>query len=212
MFNDLDYVILQQCIFNKFFVYGRGAIGDNESAPSKSLNGWDIYLNGKNDMPALDEDEPYDVVFKGSIYHDDLMGGMPPTSAYIDYIFVGTPSTYVLLVGVVAYDLYEEMARKNRREETEGDEPEEEPHPNREFTYDVAALVNKRDVPAENKSDTQAILRELLLGHLTVFLGVKYMDSRLEYVEFLDEEDTLKTLFQEYQSLVKAGKIEEPKK
>lgn len=94
----MNYIALNQSLFNKTLVIGEGVKGLDLEEPIITKEGIHVYLNGQQVIPSRGKLE--NGVHIGRIYHPYAMVGMPSMGATIDYEMWWTKDVqeYIILV------------------------------------------------------------------------------------------------------------------
>ena len=95
---EMNYIALNQSVFNKYLTIGEGIKGIDLEEPIITKEGIQVYMNGQQVMPSHSKLE--EGVHIGSIYHPYAMVGMPSMGANIDYEMWWTKNVqeYIILV------------------------------------------------------------------------------------------------------------------
>ena len=154
----MNYLALNQNIFNKPLVIGKGPQEGNSESPINTLNGLQVYLNGTHAMPDHEELDKFFTI--GSMVHPHAMLGMPGTSGDLSYEFWVTEKEYIIVV------------RLKLDEFTNGaSDP----------AADILALVKRDEIPEnieQNKESYATICQDMMLCHL---------ESLFEFYETIDD-------------------------
>ena len=167
--NHMNYLALNQNIFNKPLVIGKGPQEGNSESPINTFNGLQVYLNGTHAMPEHEELDTFFTI--GSMVHPYAMHGMPGTSGDLSYEFWVIEKEYIIVV------------RLKLDEFTNGaSEP----------AADILAMVKRDQIPEDIKQNEEGypiISQDMMLCHL---------ESLFEFYETIDdlnewtfEDDTL---------------------
>lgn len=147
----LNVLALNQTLFKKSAITGKGFKGGNKNMASTTPRGYHLWINGVHSLPETSEITEYHEL--GSIQYSHLITGMGNGRGEIKYWLGVTESEYVLLSGVILDDTLEETD---------------------EYAMDIASFVFKDRVPiplSQHNENLTEIAGELLIGHFTVFLG-----------------------------------------
>jgi hypothetical protein len=157
----INYLTLHQNVFHKSIVLGKGVSESKNDIPTRSKNGWYLFINGISKVPSLSKtEESYKL---GTIYYPDLMIGMPSCGGSLEYYYVVTEHDVAIII------------RLRLDEEVIGES---------EFAEDVAALAFRDRIPAE--ADHMDVISELLTEHLVHFLKDK--SSIASEIKVIEEE------------------------
>ncbi len=77
MNNALEHLALNQTLFNKNLIVGKGFNEGKQSFPDKSFDfGWWVFVNGRTEIPDVTGSikEIWEI---GNMYYPDLLIGMP---------------------------------------------------------------------------------------------------------------------------------------
>ncbi len=147
--NLTNYIALNQTLFRKSLVIGKGFQEGTWTSASENPRGYYLWVNGLHDMPKADE--ILNMVEIGTIEYDHLVNGMGDCSGSIKYWLGKSKSEFLLIAGV---KLNESHSNKS------------------DYTKDIATLVFKDRVPYELRDDDAEISGDLLLAHFTQFIGL----------------------------------------
>ena len=165
----MNYLALNQNIFNKPLVIGKGPQEGNSESPINTLNGLQVYLNGTHAMPDHEELDKFFTI--GSMVHPHAMLGMPGTSGDLSYEFWVTEKEYIIVV------------RLKLDEFTNGaSEP----------AADILALVKRDEIPEnieQNEESYPIISQDMMLCHLEFLF--EFYENLEELDEWSFEDDTL---------------------
>jgi hypothetical protein len=182
MNNQMNAIALNQTVFKNFFVFGGGVSGSNQDYATESLNGWYVFVNGKTSIPECD---PIEEIYElGEMYYPDMMPGMPSAGGHIVYKYAVTEHEFLIIIGVKLDDF------------AFGES---------DYAEDIAVLMFK-DRLVKNAT-AREVVKELMMAHLTVFLGEENPQEIVDRLEFDDDPRyPLKEIIEEY-----VLKIEEQK-
>lgn len=166
MDSHINYLTLHQNVFHKSIVLGKGVSESKTDIPTRSRNGWYLFVNGISKVPRLSKtEESYKL---GTIYYPDLMIGMPSCCGSLEYYYCVTEYDVAIII------------RLRLDEEVIGES---------EFAEDVAALAFRDRIPSE--ADHMDVISELLTEHLIHFLkdkssvpcGIKVIEEEAEILK-----------------------------
>ena len=181
----MNYLALNQNIFNKAMVIGSGPQEGTSETPISTFEGLNVYLNGTHIMPEHEELDTCLAI--GSMIHPDAMLGMPGSSGELSYEFWVTEKEYIIVV------------RLKLDEFTNG---ESEP------AADILALIKREELPSDivdAEENYSIISREMIGCHFdTLFEFYKSMED-LEGWTF--EDDTLNSFVKHHFDLKSAVKF-----
>ncbi len=178
----MNAIALNQTVFKKFLVFGEGFNGSNQDYATESLNGWYVFVNGKTSIPECD---PIDEIYEfGKMYYPDMMPGMPSAGGHILYKYAVTKYEFLIIIGVKL----DEFAFGES-----------------DYAEDIAVLMFKDRLVKD--ANAREVVKELMMAHLTIFLGEENPQEIVDTLEFDDDYDnSLKEIIEEY-----VLKIEEQK-
>tara|TARA_B100000497_G_C7569827_1_gene343386 strand:+ start:88 stop:750 length:663 start_codon:yes stop_codon:yes gene_type:complete len=192
MNNEFGLLALNQTLFNKAFIIGKGFEEGKQSYADETINdGWYVFVNGKTIIPEEHGDikELYTI---GTMYYDDLLVGMPSCGGQVRYSLAITNDEYLIIVGV----------------KIDNDEDEET-----DFIEDIAVFmwINRMPSPMFRKGELtiQKLAKELLMSHFLVFMGsnnAREIYNRIE-IDRTEENSVLIEVIEEFIELTESNKI-----
>ena len=100
MNNEFGRLALNQTLFNKAFIIGKGFQEGQQSFADETINdGWYVFVNGKTIIPE-EHGEIKELYTIGTMYYHDLLVGMPSVGGKVRYSLGITNHEYLIIVGV----------------------------------------------------------------------------------------------------------------
>ena len=192
MNNEFGRLALNQTLFNKAFIIGKGFQEGQQSFADETINdGWYVFVNGKTIIPE-EHGEIKELYTIGTMYYHDLLVGMPSVGGKVRYSLGITNHEYLIIVGV----------------EIDNNEDEEI-----DFIEDIAVFmfINRMPSPMFRKEELtiQKLAKELLMSHLSVFMGsnnAREIYNRIE-IDKTEENSVLIEAIEEFIELTESNKI-----
>ena len=192
MNNKFGRLALNQTLFNKAFIIGKGFQEGQQSFADETINdGWYVFVNGKTIIPE-EHGEIKELYTIGTMYYHDLLVGMPSVGGKVRYSLGITNHEYLIIVGV----------------EIDNNEDEEI-----DFIEDIAVFmfINRMPSPMFRKEELtiQKLAKELLMSHLSVFMGsnnAREIYNRIE-IDKTEENSVLIEAIEEFIELTESNKI-----
>jgi len=185
--NHMNYIALNQNIFNKAFVFGSGPKEGTSLSPIITFEGLKVYLNGVHVMP--ESSELNEVSSIGGMTHPNAMYGMPGCSGDLTYELWVTSKEYLIIV------------RLKLDEMTNGDSDPE---------VDILALINRNEIP-DNIEDSEEnyflISQEMILCHFDLLF--EFYDGIEDLNDWTFEEDALYSIVKYHFDLKESVKLME---
>ena len=100
MNTELEHLALNQTLFKKNTIVGKGFDEGKQSFPDKSFDfGWFVFVNGRTEIPDVTGSikEIWEI---GNMYYPDLLIGMPSLGGQIKYSLVTTDEEWKIIAGV----------------------------------------------------------------------------------------------------------------
>lgn len=178
----MNFVALNQNIFNKSMVIGSGPKEGISKEPIVTAKSLKVYLNGTHAMPSHGELE--NGITIGEMKHPYAMAGMPDCSGNLSYEFWTTKEEYLIII------------RLKLDEFSNGPS---------EAAADLLALI-KRDQLPDNLEDSEenyeAIAKEMMFCHFDSLF--EFYDNIEGMSDWTFEDDVLHSIIQNYFELNKA--------
>ena len=188
MNNELGHLALNQTLFNKNLIVGKGFDECKQSFPDKSFDfGWFVFVNGRTEIPDVTGSikEIWEI---GNMYYPDLLIGMSPLGGKVKYTLVITDKEWQIIVGV-------------KLDDNEGSSSE--------FIEGIATVMFLEDYLGRGEFTIAKLAKELLMPHLLVFMGLenpREIYSRME-IDNTDENSVLIETIEEFIELAESNKI-----
>lgn len=188
MNKSLEYLALNQTLFNKNLIVGKGFNEGKQSFPDKSFDfGWWVFVNGRTEIPDVTGSikEIWEI---GNMYYPDLLIGMPSLGGQIKYSLVTTDEEWKIIAGVKLDDYEGSLS---------------------EFVESIATVMYLKDYLRRGEFTIAKLAKELLMPHFLVFMGLenpREIYSRME-IENTDENSVLIETIEEFIELAESNKI-----
>ena len=178
----MNYLALNQNIFNKPLVIGSGPQEGKAEDPISTFNGLKVYLNGTHAMP--DHSELLNGMVIGRMIHPYAMNGMPSSSGELSYELWDSENEYIIIV------------RLKLDESSHGDS---------EPAADILALVKKDEIPesiSQNEESYYTLSEDMLLCHFDLLF--EFYEKLEDLNEWTFEDDALHTIIKHHFDLKNA--------
>jgi hypothetical protein len=188
MNTELEHLALNQTLFNKNLIIGKGFVEGEQTFPDKSFDfGWWVFVNGRSKIPEITSEikEKWEI---GVMYYPNLLTGMPSLGGWIKYSLIITEEEWQIIVGVKLDD--------NKSSSSE-------------FIEDIASIMFLEHYLGRGEFTIGKLAKELLMPHFLVFMGLenpREIYSKME-IEHTDENSVLIESIQEFIELAESNKI-----